>query len=140
MRLTEDYVAVSLLSCLDKARVNKGREDPAPPGVHHVKPSHAASHDLKEWQKFLLQQQRGKQAVMGRCPNEHLRTRRPREQIIPATAFGVAAGEANPPLLGSPGTHGASRGTVQTWRGAAGLQPPGGTTELGVCLASFCEM
>lgn len=126
--LAEDYVAITLLSCLDKAGANKGREDPALPGVHHVKPFYAVSYDLKEWQKFPVQQQRGKQAAMARCPNEHLRTNRPREQIIPAAAAGAAAGEAKPPLLGSPGTHGASRGTVQTWHGAAQYDRTGSTS------------
>lgn len=107
--LAEDYVAITLLSCLDKAGANEGREDPALPGVRRAKPFHAAPYDFKEWQKFLVQQQRGKQAAMGRCPNEHLRTNRPGEQIIPATA---AAAEVNPP--GFPG-HARS----QPWDGAA---------------------
>lgn len=72
--LAEDYVAITLLSCLDKAGANEGREDPALPGVRRAKPFHAAPYDFKEWQKFLVQQQRGKQAAMGRCPNEHLQT------------------------------------------------------------------
>lgn len=72
--LAGDYVAITLLSCLDKAGANEGREDPALPGVRRAKPFHAAPYDFKEWQKFLVQQQRGKQAAMGRCPNEHLQT------------------------------------------------------------------
>lgn len=102
--LAGDYVAITLLSCLDKAGANEGREDPALPGVRRAKPFHAAPYDFKEWQKFLVQQQRGKQAAMGRCPNEHLRTNRPGEQIIPGFAH----------LLGLPG-HARS----QPWDGAA---------------------
>lgn len=44
------------------------------------------------------------------------------------SSAGAAAGEANPPPLGSPGTHGASRGTVQPWRGAAQYDRTGSTS------------
>lgn len=129
--LAEDYVAITLLSCLDKAGANEGREDPALPGVRRAKPFHAAPYDFKEWQKFLVQQQRGKQAAMGRCPNEHLRTNRPGEQIIPGFAHLLGLQQEKQTLL-----RWAPRARTEP---AVGRCSPGaglhGTTELGARLA-----